>query len=112
MFVIADSDWIARRGDQGRRATSVLALDVIHWLMGDEAFSGQTSTEADVPITHTRKQDVAWFYSTIFLAPALVIGAGVAVTRKTRRKRREGKGAAGAPPSPPPPATGTAGGAS
>ena len=36
-----------------------------------------TSTEADVPITHTRKQDVVWFYSTIFLAPALVIGAGV-----------------------------------
>jgi ABC-type sugar transport system permease subunit len=40
--------------------------------MGDEAFSGQTSTEADVKITHTRKQDVVWFYSTIFLAPALV----------------------------------------
>ena len=60
--------------------------------MGDEAFSGQTSTEADVKITHTRKQDVAWFYSTIFLAPALVIGAGVVVTRNARRKRRQGKG--------------------
>jgi hypothetical protein len=45
---------------------------------------------------------VAWFYSTIFLAPALVIGAGVAVTRNSRRKRRETKRAAGAPPSPPP----------
>ena len=88
MFVIADSDWI---GDEAIKVpgNSVLALDVIHWLMGDEAFSGQTSTEADVKITHTRKQDVVWFYSTIFLAPALVIGAGVAVTRKTRRKRRE-----------------------
>jgi hypothetical protein len=111
VFVIADSDWI---GDEAIKipGNSVLALDVIHWLMGDESFSGQTSTEADVKITHTRKQDVAWFYSTIFLAPALVIGAGVALTRKTRRKRREVKGAAGAPPSPPPPTTGTAGGAS
>jgi hypothetical protein len=112
VFVIADSDWI---GDEAIKipGNSVLALDVIHWLMGDESFSGQTSTEADVKITHTRKQDVAWFYSTIFLAPALVIGAGVAVTRKTRRKRRESKSsAAGAPPSPPPPTTGTAGGAS
>jgi len=111
VFVIADSDWI---GDEAIKipGNSVLALDVIHWLMGDESFSGQTSTEADVKITHTRKQDVAWFYSTIFLAPALVIGAGVAVTRKTRRKRREVKGATGAPPSPPPPTTGTAGGAS
>jgi hypothetical protein len=115
VFVIADSDWI---GDEAIKipGNSVLALDVIHWLMGDESFSGQTSTEADVKITHTRKQDVAWFYSTIFLAPALVVGAGVAVTRKTRRKRRQGKSgksneaAAGAPPSPPPPA-GTAGGA-
>jgi hypothetical protein len=111
VFVIADSDWI---GDEAIKipGNSVLALDVIHWLMGDESFSGQTSTEADVKITHTRKQDVAWFYSTIFLAPALVIGAGVAVTRKTRRKRRDGKSAAGAPPSPPPPTTGSAGGAS
>jgi hypothetical protein len=118
VFVIADSDWI---GDEAIKipGNSVLALDVIHWLMGDESFSGQTSTEADVKITHTRKQDVAWFYSTIFLAPALVIGAGVAVTRKSRRKRREGKSgksgksdkaAAGAPP--PPPTTGTTGGAS
>jgi hypothetical protein len=79
--------------------------------MGDEAFAGQTSTEADVKITHTRKQDIAWFYSTIFLAPALVIGVGVAVTRKTRRKRREVKRADVVPPSPPPPTTGTTGGA-
>jgi hypothetical protein len=109
VFVIADSDWI---GDEAIKipGNSVLALDVIHWLMGDESFSGQTSTEADVKITHTRKQDVAWFYSTIFLAPALVIGVGVAITRKTRRKRGAGKGAPGAPPSPP--TTGTTGGVS
>src|SRR6185436_18337395 len=100
VFVIADSDWI---DDEAIKVpgNSVLALDAIRWLMGDEAFSGQTSTEADVKITHTRKQDVVWFYSTIFLAPALVIGVGVAVTRKSRRKRRETKRAAGAPPSPP-----------
>ena len=79
----------------------MLALDAIKWLMGDEAFSGQTSTEADVKITHTKKQDVVWFYSTIFLAPALVIGAGVMVTRKSRRKRREEK-KRGGPPAPAP----------
>jgi len=111
VFVIADSDWI---DDEAIKVpgNSVLALDVIHWLMGDESFSGQTSTEADVKITHTRKQDVAWFYSTIFLAPALVIGVGVAVTRKSRRKRRETKGASGAPPSPPPSTPAAPGGAS
>jgi gliding motility-associatede transport system auxiliary component len=110
VFVIADSDWI---GDEAIKVpgNGVLAGDVIHWLMGDEAFSGQTSTETDVKITHTRKQDVVWFYSTIFFAPALVIGAGVMVTRKSRSKRRQEKRAgkpAGAPPSPP---AGTDGGA-
>jgi hypothetical protein len=103
VFVIADSDWI---DDEAIKVpgNSVLALDAIRWLMGDEAFSGQTSTEADVKITHTRKQDVVWFYSTIFLAPALVIGAGVFVTRKTRRKRRQDKGGKPASAAPTPPA--------
>ena len=88
VFVLADSDILS---DEVIRAVGnpVLAMDVIHWLMGDEGFSGVASTEADVPITHTRKQDVAWFYGTIFLAPALVIAAGVAVTRGTRRKRKQ-----------------------
>jgi hypothetical protein len=99
VFVIADSDWC---NDETVKvaANGGLALDVIHWLMGDEAFSGQTSTEADVKITHTRKQDVVWFYSTIFLAPALVIGAGVFVTRKSRRKRRQERGGKPAAPTP------------
>jgi len=100
--VIADSDWIA---DEAIKVpgNSVLALDAIRWLMGDEAFSGQTSTEADVKITHTRKQDVVWFYSTIFLAPAVVIGAGVFVTRKSRGKRRKEKDGKGGKPSAPTP---------
>jgi hypothetical protein len=87
VFVLADSDALS---DDVIRAVGnpVLALDVTHWLMGDEGYSGVASTEADVPITHTRKQDVIWFYGTIFLAPALVIAAGVAVTRGARRKRR------------------------
>jgi len=72
----------------------------MHWLMGDEAFSGQTSTEADVKITHTRKQDVVWFYATVFLAPAVVIGAGVMLTRGKRRKRpSRGPSAPAAPPA-------------
>ena len=113
VFVIADSDWIA---DEAIKVpgNSVLALDVIHWLMGDEAFSGQTSTEADVKITHTRKQDVVWFYLTIFLVPAAVIGAGVVVTRSTRRKRRQEKDQRKAPPEPSasPPAADAPGGSS
>ncbi len=82
-------------GDEAIRVggNGLLALDAVHWLMGDEAFSGQTSTEADVKITHTRKQDVAWFYATVFLVPAAVIGAGVMVTRGKRRPSRRARAA-------------------
>jgi len=105
VFLIADSDWC---DDETIKvaANGGLAMDVIHWLTGEESFSGQTSTEADVKIVHSRKQDVAWFYSTIFLAPALVIGAGVAVTRKARRKRRQTKRGAPPPAAPPSPPSG------
>jgi hypothetical protein len=47
---------------------------------------------------------VAWFYATVFLVPAAVIGAGVMVTRNKRRKSP----AAGSPPATPP-ATGPGG---
>jgi hypothetical protein len=91
VFVIADSDWLADEAIQAP-GNELLALDSMHWLMGDEAFQGLVASEVDLPITHTRKQDVAWFYSTIFLAPALVLGLGW-VTTKRRRK----DGAAPAP---------------
>jgi hypothetical protein len=64
----------------------MMVLDVVRWLLGEEGYIGTTTDESDVPISHTRKQDVAWFYSSIFVTPALVIGIGLVVTR--RRKKR------------------------
>jgi hypothetical protein len=87
VFVLADSDALSD-DVLPAAANQLLAVDVAHWLMGDEAYTGITSTEADVPITHTRKQDVIWFYGTIFLAPALVIVGGVMVTRRGPRRGR------------------------
>ncbi len=86
MFVIGDSDFMS---DAAIRVAGngLLALDTVRWLTGDEAYSGQTNVESDVPITHTRKQDIAWFYSSIFLMPALVIGLGLIVTRRRRSQK-------------------------
>jgi hypothetical protein len=99
MMVVADSDLLSdaviRFGGNG-----TFAIDVVRWLVGDEAFTGAIASEADVPITHTRKQDVVWFYSSIFLVPALVLGVGTLVTRRTRRKgggARKRPAAGGAP---------------
>ena len=109
LFVLADSDALSDDAIKVA-ANELLALDIVHWLMGDETYSGVVSTEADVAISHTRKQDVLWFYSTIFLAPALVVAAGVAITKRSRRKPRgaggSGSSSSGASPAggAPPPA--------
>ena len=84
-FVIADSDLF---GDEAIAApgNELMIRDVMHWLMGDEAYQGLVATEQDLPISHTRKQDIAWFYSTIFVAPLLVLGLGYLTTRRRLRK--------------------------
>lgn len=116
VFVLADSDAFS---DDAIRvaANQLMTLDITHWLMGDETFQGVVSTEADVPISHTRKQDVLWFYSTIFVAPAAVVALGMSVTRGSRRKKkaaaaRGGTGGGGSsppPPSPPSPSSSSEG---
>jgi hypothetical protein len=67
-------------------ANAYFALDGVKWLLGEEATAGEVSSEEDKPIEHTRKQDVFWFYSTIFVAPALVLGAGWTVNRRRGKK--------------------------
>jgi hypothetical protein len=84
-FVIADSDCFSDEAIV-MPGNELLTLDVMHWIMGDEAYQGLVSSEMDLPVTHTRKQDVVWFYSTIFVAPALVLGFGYLTTKKRRRK--------------------------
>jgi hypothetical protein len=87
LFIVGDSDFLT---DQAIRfaGNGLLVLDPVRWLIGEESFAGQISTETDIPITHTRKQDVAWFYSSIFAIPGLVLGLGAIVTRRRRRLRR------------------------
>ena len=82
-IVLADSDAftdLVLDASQGNRA---LALDSVRWLLGEESL-GAPGGETDFPIQHTRGQEVAWFYVTVFLAPLAVLGAGFWVTRRRR----------------------------
>ncbi len=72
-------------------------VDGMKWLLGDEALAGEVTSEVDAPMAHTRKQDVWWFYSTIFLMPLLVLGVGAVSTR--RRRRSPGPAASPSTPS-------------
>jgi len=81
--VFADSDAftdLALDASQGNRA---LAVDSVRWLLGEESL-GAPGGETDFPIEHTRGQEVAWFYVTVFVAPLAMLGAGFWVTRRRR----------------------------
>jgi hypothetical protein len=66
---------------------AALVADGIKWLGREEAFAGTTESEADVPIVHTKAEDIAWFYATILGAPMLVLGGGL-LSVYSRRHRR------------------------
>ncbi len=54
-----------------------MVADGIRWLGREEMFAGQVTSEEDIPIMHTRSENVAWFYAIILGAPALVLGLGL-----------------------------------
>ncbi|MCI0570217.1 MAG: GldG family protein [Myxococcaceae bacterium] len=70
------------------RGNAYLALDGMRWLVGNEDIAGAVESEEDVPLLHSRAEDRGWFYGSVFLAPALVLGAGVWMTRRRGRSRR------------------------
>jgi len=59
--------------------------DIIHWLGGEEVFSGEIVSEDDKPIQHTKNQDVVWFMLTIIGFPLLVLTLGLLGTTRRRR---------------------------
>jgi hypothetical protein len=66
---------------------AALVGDGVKWLGGEEQLAGETTSEKDVAIEHTRSTDVAWFYGTVVGAPLLVLGGGLAFTARRRRRR-------------------------
>ncbi|MEB2313638.1 MAG: Gldg family protein [Polyangiaceae bacterium] len=85
-FVVADADAFSDLVLSQAMTNQVLFVDAVRWLGGEESFAGQVNTEEDKPIEHTKQKDLVWFYSTIFGAPALVLGLGLAVSRRARRR--------------------------
>ena len=64
-----------------------LFVDSVKWLGGEEETIGETTSEEDVRIMHTREKDQFWFYLTIFGVPALVLGGGIFYTSRRRRRK-------------------------
>ena len=87
-FVLGDSDAFSDLIIVNR-ANAIFVVDVLRWLLGEPEVAGPPNSEEDVPVRHTRKQDVVWFYASVFAAPGAVLLVGWLATRK--RRRREGR---------------------
>jgi hypothetical protein len=61
--------------------------DTLHWLSRDEAIAGEVISEEDVAISHSRKQDMAWFYLTSFVPPLALLVIGFLFTHRRRSER-------------------------
>lgn len=72
------------------QANLIYFVDSLRWLVGDVKTSGVASTEEDIRIRHTNKEDIVWFYGTVVLVPGLVLMAGAVATRRSKRERKGG----------------------
>ncbi len=87
-FVVGDADAVSDAA-LSNDGNVLLVADGVHWLTGEESLAGAVSTTEDVLIEHTKQKDQLWFYGTIFAAPALVLGGGLAYTRRLRRSKKK-----------------------
>lgn len=95
-LVFGDAEMFTDRVLARLALNAALVADGIRWLGREESLSGEVVSEEDVPITHTRQEDVAWFYGIIFGAPALVLLGGLG--RLYRGRRGPGREDAGTEP--------------
>jgi hypothetical protein len=68
----------------------VYFVEGLRWLSGAptaSAGSGVATSEEDIRIRHTKKEDLLWFYLTVVAVPFLVLGMGFIATRRARRAR-------------------------
>jgi hypothetical protein len=86
-MVFADSDLFADMILAQVGLNGALVADAIRWLGREEELAGETVSEADIPIVHTRAKDVAWFYSTILGAPSLVLILGLTLVKRRRGRQ-------------------------
>jgi hypothetical protein len=67
-------------------ANAYYIADTVSWLTQDAALAGESESEEDVKIQHTKEDEAMWFYATSGLIPALVFVVG-ALRVSGRRKK-------------------------
>lgn len=84
-FVVADADALSDLLMPRVPGNPVFAFDAVRWLIGEESLAGQIESEEDVRVEQTKQMNMAWFYSTVFGVPLMVLLGGVMVSRRGRK---------------------------
>jgi hypothetical protein len=85
-FVIADADLFSDLVLKNVPTNRYLLLDAVRWLGGEESLTGEVNSEEDVRIEHTKGKDTVWFYATILGMPMLILGLGLAWSRRSKNQ--------------------------
>ena len=86
VLAVGDAEIFA---DQALRAfvlNQFFVMDAVRWLDREEQFIGDIVSEEDVPVLHTREENVVWFYAIIFAAPALLLALGLGMVYARRKQ--------------------------
>jgi len=85
-IIIADADFASDLVFRNP-GNALIFGGVMQWFLGEEQIIGDTATEEDVPIEHTRDEDKLWFYGTSFGAPLPLLILGLWIALRGRRRR-------------------------
>jgi hypothetical protein len=83
--IIGDGDVITNKVAQNN-GNLLLVVDSLGWLVGNEDLTGESTSEEDMAIEHSREQDKVWFYATTFAVPVPIVFAGAWIARRRRRR--------------------------
>ncbi|MFI5305727.1 MAG: Gldg family protein [Polyangiales bacterium] len=83
--IVGDGDFMTNKV-AANNGNVLVFVDSLAWLIGNEDLTGETSSEEDIAIEHSREQDKVWFYATTFLMPAPILFGGLMVARRRRRR--------------------------
>jgi len=86
--LFADQDWAAGRPTNASFGGPLIE-DSVHWLGGEDAFIGETVSEDDKPIQHTKGQQDVWFTLMIVGGPLVVLVLGLLGTWARRRRAKK-----------------------
>lgn len=83
--VVGDASWMSNAVLRNQ-ANAIYLVSTVGWLTQDPALTGETETEEDIKIQHTKEGEAMWFYGTSLGVPALVLLGGMLRVRARRAK--------------------------